>query len=250
MIPQYVSKSLVAASSTGVGTLSSASPGVATLNTSNLDTQRRISIFSASGSLATATFTIIGTREGGTPVRETITGPTSNVPVATTQDFLSVTSVSASSVIATTATFGTNTTGGTQWKPVNTHVTPCQLGCFITFSSTSAGPAISIEMTMDDPTTAFYAGSGGSGPQVPGGTVAPGGQAIPYNVPPQPIVSVAFSTVSTNTFGCINVTPASTATTPTNLQVPIWGWRMTLTSSSTAATPPTVNAAVIQAGIG
>jgi hypothetical protein len=248
LIPQYVSKSLVGASSTGIGTLSSASPGVATLNTSNLDTQRRISIFSASGTLATATFTIIGTRQGGTPVRETITGPTSNVPVATTQDFLSVTSVSASSVINTAATFGTNTTGGTPWNPVNTHVTPTHVGCFVTFSSTSAGMTASMELTMDDPTTAFYAGSGGSGPSVPGGVVAPGGQQIPFNVPPQVINAVTFSSVTSNTFGALNI--ASTAGgAPAAFAVPIWGWRMTLTSSSTAA-GISVNAAVIQAGIG
>lgn len=232
----------MAASSTGVGTLSTAA--VATLNSSNLDTQRRITIWTTGATSTSATITVIGIREGGTPVRETITGPTSNAPVATTQDFLSVTSVSASSVLGSIITFGTNTTGGTQWKPVNTHTTPVQVGCYLTFSS--SGVTASIEMTMDDPTTAFYAGSGGSGPQVPGGTVAPGGQAIPFNVPPQVFTAAAFSSLTANAFGCINAT-----STGAGYQVPVWGWRMTITSTSTATTgTPTVNAAVIQAGIG
>lgn len=247
MIPQYVSKTLLIASSTGIGTLSTAS--VSTVNSSNLDTQRRIIVWGSSNTSTSATITIIGTREGGTPVRETVTGPASagagaTATVATTQDFLSVTSVSASSVLSAPLTFGTNTTGGTPWKPVNNHgALPVQVGCYLTLSSSAI--TVSMEMTMDDPTTAFYAGSGGSGPGVPGGLVAVGGQQIPYNVPPQVINCTNFSSVTANTFGCINAT-----STGGGYQVPIWGWRMTLTSTSTAATPPNVNAAVIQAGIG
>jgi hypothetical protein len=242
LIPQYVQKLLIAASSTGLGTLSTAA--VATINSSVLDTQRRITAWTTGATSTSATITIIGTREGGTPVRETITGPTSNAAVATTQDFLSITSVSASSVLGSVITFGTNTSGGTQWKPINTHTTPIQVGCYLTLSSTSI--IASMEITMDDPTTAFYAGSGGSGPSVAGGLVAAGGQAIPYNVPPAVINCVGFSSVQANTFGALGIT--SSATAAPGFQVPFWGWRLTLTSSSSTA--GNVNAAVIQAGVG
>ncbi len=240
MIPQYVQKLLIAASSTGLGTLSTAA--VATINTSNMDTQRRVTAWTTGATAASGTITIIGTREGGTPVRETITGPASNTVIATTQDFLSITSVSASSAFGSIITLGTNTTGGTQWKPINTHTTPIQVGCYLTLSTTSV--IASMEITMDDPTTDFYASPTGTG--VAGGLVAAGGQAIPYNVPPAIINCVGFSSVQANTFGALGIT--SSATAAPGFQVPFWGWRLTLTSSSSTA--GNANAAVIQAGIG
>lgn len=228
--PIAITKALAAASSTGIGTLSSASPGVATLNTSNLDTQRRIIIWSTGATLASASFTITGTREGGgTLGSETITGPTSNTVVTTTQDFLSVTSVSASSVIANTATIGTNNVGGTPWQSVNLTVTPIQLGGAITFSSSANGMSAQIDLTMDNPFTFTPA--------------SPGGLPLPLNQPPIVFVSTLFSTAtSTNHAGAINAIGQALIT-------PIVAWRMTLTSSSTNAG---VNAvvSVVQAGIG
>jgi hypothetical protein len=236
--PTYLSKTLITASSTIVGTLSSASPGVAVLNTASLDTQRRIIIWSASGTLATASFTITGTREGGsgsakgvpasgTTVTETITGPASGTTVSTTQDFLSVTSVSASSVIATMATFGTNTLGGTPWQSVNLHVTPVQIGGAITFSSSANSMVAQVDYTMDSPFTF--------------GTPAPGG--LPALINAVPIVftsTTVFSSAVSNVSGPINF--IGTATTP------IVAWRMTLTSSSSSA--GNVNISAVQAGIG
>lgn len=223
--PIYVSKNLIAASSTGIGTLSSASPGVATLNSSSLGTQRRVTIWSTGATLASASFTVTGTREGGGVFSETITGPTSNAAVTTTQDFLTVTSVAASSVIANTATIGTNTQGGTAWKPANLHVTPQQLGCQLTLSSTAI--LVSVEYTMDDPTLC-------------GQAAVAGGSAIPFNAVPVATTSTAFSSVAANTWGLINVAGTQS--------LPIGWWRVTLTSTSSAA--GTVNAGVIQAGIG
>lgn len=227
MNPQYLQKSLIAASSTGIGTLSSASPGVATLNTSALDTQRRITIWSTGATLASASFTVTGTREGGGPVKETVTGPTSNAAVTTTQDFLTVTSVSASSVIANQVTFGTNTQGGTSWKPANLHITPQEIGCALTFSSTANSLTASMEYTFDDPTLC-------------GAAAVPGGQQIPFDAVPISMISTAFSSATGNTWGRLNVAGAQS--------VPIGWWRMTLTSSSSGA--GNVSAAVIQAGIG
>ncbi len=225
--PIYVSKNLVAASSTGIGTLSSASPGVATLNTSNLGTQRRVTIWSTGATLASASFTVTGTREGGGAVQETITGPTSNTAVATTQDFLTVTSVSASSVITNQATIGTNTQGGTAWNPANLHVTPQEIGCALVFSSTANSMTASMEFTFDNPT-------------ITSAGVVAGGLPAPVNSVPVSVISTAFSSATSNTWGRLNVAGSAT--------VPIGWWRMTLTSSSSGA--GTVNAAVIQAGIG
>lgn len=227
MLSQYIQKSLIAASSTGIGTLSSASPGVATLNTSQLDTQRRIAIWSTGATLASASFTVAGTREGGGTLKETITGPTSNAAVTTTQDFLSVTSVSASSVIANQAMIGTNTQGGSPWKPANLQIAQQEIGCALTFSSTANSMAASMEFTMDDPT-------------IVSSNTVPGGQVAPFNVVPVSVISTAFSSATGNTWGRLNAVGAAT--------MPIGWWRMTLTSSSSTA--GNVNAAVIQAGIG
>lgn len=229
MNPTYISKTLIAASSTGIGTISSASPAVATLNTSNLDTQRRISIFSASASLAAFSFTITGTRQGAGVVTETITGPTSNTAVATTADFLSVTSIAASCApIATPAIFGTNTQGGTPWQSVNLDLTPIQIGGALVFSTTANGMAASIEITMDNPF-------------LPPPAYVAGGLPYPINAQPAVFVSTAFSSVTSNNSDGINCIGAG-------LLVPIRAWRLTLTSSSSQA--GNVNFTAIQAGIG
>lgn len=227
-----VTKTLAAASSTGIGTISSASPAVATLNTSSLDTGRRISIWSTGSTLAGFTFTVIGIREGGGPMRETITGPTSNVAVATTQDFLSVSSIlPSSSPLTNVATVGTNTQGGTVWQSVNVFTNPVQLGANLTFSSTANGTLASIEVTGDNPF------------QDPNGYV-PGGIPNDLEVVPISFTSTAFSSVSGNTWESLNIVgPGS------GQMVPIRAWRLTITSSSTSATT-TVNVDALQAGVG
>lgn len=222
---QYLQKTLIAASSTGIGTISSA--GTATLNTSQLDTQRRVTVWSTGATLASASYTVIGTREGGGTLRETITGPTSNAAVATTQDFLSVTSILASSVTTSQATIGTNTQGGTAWKPANVQITPMEIGAALTFSSTANSMVASLEYTMDDPTLC-------------GGIQVQGGAAIPFNAVPISVISTAFSSAAGNTWGRLNLAGSAV--------IPIGWWRMTLTSSSSGA--GSVNAAVVQAGIG
>lgn len=225
--PTYFSKALAAASSTGIGTLSSASPGVATLNSSNLDTQRRIIIWSTGATLASASFTVTGTRQGAGVVQETITGPTSNTTVVTTQDFLSVTAVSASSVITNTATFGTNTQGGSPWQSVNVHVTPVQIGGQLVFSSTTVGNLGSIEYTMDNPF-------------LPPPAYVAGGLPYPINAQPIAFTSTTFSSASGNTINAINAIGQA-------LLVPIVAWRLTMTSSTASGT---ISVTAIQAGIG
>ena len=229
--PVYVSKNLVAASSTGIGTLSSAATTVATLNTSSLGTQRRITIWSTGSTLAGFTFTVIGTRDGGGTLQESITGPTSNAAVATTQDFLTVTSVLASSApLTNTATIGTNTQGGTPWQSVNVMVTlPMQIGGALTFSTTTSSMVGQIDLTMDNPF-------------LPPPAQVGGGMLYPVNAVPISFVSTVFSSGTlSNTLGAINAVGSAG-------MIPVTAWRLTLTSTSSGA--GTVSVAAVQAGIG
>jgi hypothetical protein len=229
--PVYVSKNLIAQSTNGIATFSSGATS-ATVNSSSLGTARRIAINASSGSEAGASFTITGTNQGGQVITETITGPTSNVAVATTQDFLTVTSVISSSAINSQVIIGTNTQGGTPWQGVNLNISPCQISGTMTFSSTANSMAAQIDMTMDYPF------------QVPQAGYPTGGLPYPINTLPVVVVSNVFSSGTTgNTMGMLNIT-SSTYITP----IPIAAWRMTLTSSSSGA--GTVNFAAIQAGIG
>lgn len=211
MQPLYVQKNLIAASSTGIGTLSSASPGVATLNTSNLDTQRRISIFSTGVTLASATFTVTGTREGGGVIRETLTGPTSNAAVSTTLDFLSVTAVSASSVIANTATFGTNSIGSSPWKIMSWHIAEFMIG--IAVITGSSLPNYTVEYTYEDPMGIYPSLSTAAGP-------------------------TPFSVAQLS---------SATGTQDSNIVVPVAAVRLTLNSNSSAGNTTMV---LLQSGIG
>ena len=230
--PVYVSKNLAAASSNGIATFSSGLSVSSAVNSSNLGTARRIQIAASSGSEAGATFTITGTNQTGQVITESLTGPTSNVAVATTQDFLTVTSVSASSVINSQVIVGTNTQGGTPWQGVNLGVSPCQIAGTMVFSSTANSMAAQIDLTCDYPF------------QIPVAGQPVGGLPYPINTYPQVVVSAVFSSgTAGNTMGMLNIT-STTFITP----IPIAAWRMTLTSSSSGA--GTVNFAGIQAGIG
>jgi hypothetical protein len=211
MQPIYVQKTLIAASSTGIGTLSSASPGVATLNTSNLDTQRRVIIWSTGATLASATFTVTGRREGGGVIRETITGPTSNTVVATTQDFLSVTSVSASSVINNGATIGTNSVGSSPWKMLNWHAYELNVGLAVIAGSSL--PNYTVEYTYEDPTGVYPSLSTAAGP-------------TPFSITPL---------------------AAQTTTLDSNLIIPVAAVRLTLNSNSSGGNTTLV---ILQTGIG
>ena len=214
MQPVYVSKNLIAASSTGIGTISSAGV-VSTLNSSSLGTGRRIAVW-GSTSVAT-TFQITGTSEFGSVISETITGSSIGTEVATTQDFLTVTAVTPGStaITSTTGYIGTNTQGGTPWQVVDTWRNPTGLGFNVT--PTTTGIVASLEVTMDYPSynrqTSLWAGNN-------------------TLTGPRPTISTACSSV--------------TAATNGNIAYPLAAWRITLTSTSSGA--GTVNATVIQSG--
>lgn len=211
MQPVVVSKNLIAASSTGLGTFSSA--GTVTLNTSSVGTGRRIIIW---GSTGTGTsIRIVGTNEFGTPIGETISGSSIGTAVATTQDFLTLTSVSVTGTInSTTGYIGTNTQGGTPWQAVNSYVTPINLGFNVTPTTTAV--IASLEYTFDYPAYSSVAF---------------------WNAPNPLVGPPAF--IST---ACSSVTAAANG----NINIPVSAWRITLTSTSSGA--GSANATVLQAG--
>lgn len=132
MQASIVVKSLAAASANNIATSQSlASAGSLNLNGSaasggvaTLDTQRRVIITSA-GNDSGITWTVIGTREGGQPIKDQFAG--GNVAAAQSNlDFLTVTSITASGATASTVTAGTNGVGSSPWKISADSISPPQ----------------------------------------------------------------------------------------------------------------------------
>lgn len=224
MQPIYVSKRLSAASSNGLGSVSTAAPSVVTLNSSLLDTGRRI-VFYSTADASTMTFTVTGIgSQRSKSFSETVVGSTaSGVAATTTSDFLQVTSVAVSSNANIPFLIGTSSVGGTQWHLTNWQGTPpMQLGGMISLSSSANGMTGRIDITMDDPTLSYPCPNHGPVPAV-------------FNSS-SPIGQIC----STNTWGIVNGDG--------NTLVPIVAWRLTITSSSSGAGE--VYASIIQAGIG
>lgn len=221
MQPIYVSKNLSAASSNGLGSVSTAATSVVTLNTSALDTGRRI-VFYSTADASTMTFTVTGYGDQRTKAfSETVTGSTaSGLAATTTSDFNQLTSVSVSSNANIPFLIGTSSVGGTQWKLTNWQgAPPMQIGAALVFSTSANGMTGQIDFTMSDPTQTFPNG------------------AVPTVFNSTTHVSVA---ASTNTWGIVNADGQNLT--------PVAAWRLTITSSSSGA--GTVSATVIQAGIG
>jgi hypothetical protein len=119
---------------------SAATGGVATL-----DTQRRVLVTTA-GAESGKTMVISGTTESGTAISETVALPNAGT-VATTKDFLTVTSAVISAAAAAGITIGTNASGSTPWRNANTHLTPFALQIN---SGISGSVTYSIETTQSD----------------------------------------------------------------------------------------------------
>lgn len=227
-MPQYLSKSL-AAISTHIGSISTASPGVTTLNASEIalvfTTQRRVSFLSANATdFSAVSFTVVGTQEGGNRITDTIVGSSTGTTAwATVQDFLTITSVTASSVLNGAVTIQANTQGGTSWQPVNTCANPTNIGFELTYASTRTTLLGTLEYSYDNPP--------GFGPQ----------NTLSSFSRPYPVTSTALSTTAnTNTAGvCL---------------LPIACWRMTITSTSTGSATVTsglkVYMTALQTGLG
>ncbi len=236
--PIYVSKQLNALSSAGIGSISSGQSSAASLNSSQLDTQRRISIWASSNGVTSASFLVTGTQEGGGSIYEWVTGPSSTTPSATVQDFLTVSSIAASSALQSQVVIGTNNQGSTPWQSVNVYITPINLGAYMHFTSTANGMIGSIEMTMDNPFSASQTAP------VPGGYAPLHRLSEGSTMPPfLPWISSAFSSMTSDNWDPINVAGPLAG----NL-MPIYAWRLLLTSSSSTAGNVDVHA--IQAGVG
>lgn len=153
--PIYTTVALVAAVTNGIAQ-AQALPGASGLNAvlngskvvagvAVLDTARRVVVTSA-GNDAAITFTIVGTRATGAALTETITG--ANGASVTTQDFLTVSSVTASAATASTIQVGTNGTGSSAWIPWDKYAD--QFAVSIAGFVQSGSPTWGIEYTYDD----------------------------------------------------------------------------------------------------
>lgn len=219
MQPIYVSKTLTAASSNGLGSVSTAATSVVTVNSSLLDTGRRL-VFYSTGDASSLTLTFTGNGEGrGATFSEAVVGSTAAGIAATTlSDFTQLTAVAISSNANIPILIGTSSVGGTSWKVVDYSIrsNPAALGAGLTFSSSAAGLTASIEMTMDDVTGAYPSPN--------------------FTVPRVFTSTSHVVNASTNSWGVVN--------NDINTIVPIAGWRLTITSSGTG----TVYATVLQSG--
>lgn len=220
MQPVYLSKTLAAASSNGLGSISTAVPSVITFNTSNLDTARRV-VFTSTGDASSLTVTFTGKTETGTIVSEAVHGSTATgINATTTADFLSLTAVSISSNANIPFLIGTSSVGGSPWKIVDYYSpTNPAISAALIFSTSANGMTGSIEVTLDDPTniTSFTS------------------RTVPFVFTSTSHVSVP---ASTNSFGVVN--------NDGNNLIPIAAYRLTVTSSATGA--GTVFATVLQSG--
>lgn len=219
-IPTYVTKNLTTASSTSIGSISTAAGGTVTLSCAILDTARRITVTSAS--LSGGTLTVIGLNQAGNVISEVITPSTTVGSAATTtQDFIKVTSVLLSCSLTNSSgglLIGTTTQGGTPWYSVDTVPNPTALSFQIGITSASTVVAASFEYTLDSPQ---YNNQTNTWPG-----------ANPTTGPRVSISSLGSTLTSTNTIGLISF--------------PITAWRITATSSSSSA--GSVLATVLQSG--
>lgn len=209
--PIYVSKYLVTANASNLGSISTAASPAVTLNSSlfPLAVSRRIQLSSTTSISSGLFFTITGTIDGGGVKTETIYSSTG--AAISTLDYLTVTSVYVSSgPLASPISIGTNNTGGTQWHVLD-YSRGGPVGGTITFSSSSNGMTGSLDWTMDDPT----------------GTWPIQRIGIAY---PQPIVwgsSGPLTGATGAVQGLVNLEGSYIT--------PAYAWRLTITSSSSAA---------------
>jgi hypothetical protein len=216
-----VTKTLLAASSTAVGSISTAAGGTVTLSCATLDTARRISVFSAS--LSPTSYIITGLNQYGKQITETVLASTTVVSVGTTtQDFLKVTAITISSILSTSGGLlvGTSTNGGTPWVSIDTTRNPTNIG--FQLQPASSLTQTNFEITDDYP---FYDPISGTWPQCASPTQGP-----------QPTISSLGSSV---------VGPGVTLG---SITTPFTAWRITFDSTGSSGTGGT-QASVMQLGV-
>jgi hypothetical protein len=145
-------KLLVALSSKGLGGISTAPTPVVTVNSSALDTARRVAVFSTAGSTSMS-LVVTGVIEGGGTKTEVMIGSSSaNTTINSVWDYVSLTSVVASSAANIPVWFGTSSMGGTPWKLVDWNKTPQELSGYVTLSTSANSMSGQFDVTLDDPT--------------------------------------------------------------------------------------------------
>jgi hypothetical protein len=152
--PIQVSLALADAADNNIAASQSPGAGAITLNgtvgTGTLTTARRV-IVTSGGNDTAITFTVIGTNRNGNAQSETITGA-SGAAASTTQDFLTVTSVTHTGSVAGTVKVGTNGVASSQWCSINYHTTPVNIGVGVVVSGTVN---FTVEVTYDNPNSPF-----------------------------------------------------------------------------------------------
>lgn len=177
---------------------------------------------------------VTGTNDGGDVITETVTGSTTAAsPRATTQDFLTITSVSFSSQnpINGPIHIGTNTQAGTPWTVTDLYRNPFNLSVALSFNSTLAATLANFEVTLDDITQIDT--------PLPKTLSTSPTVVVPF-VPTYFIPQVAGSTY-------ISTAAASGGSALGNLTAACAAWRITLTSAS--STSGGVFATGVQAGV-
>lgn len=135
---------LAASQSVGVG------GGALVLTGATLDAPRRIGITSG-GNDSGIKFTVTGTarpEQGGVVLVETIAGSNGGV-AQTTQDFATVTSITASAATASTVTAGTTAVASGPWVVWSSFASQFQVA--VQGNVLSGSPTYSLEFTQDDP---------------------------------------------------------------------------------------------------
>lgn len=229
MQPIYISKQiLVAGTSNIVGNISTAATPVVTVNSSSmpLDTQRRIIFSSTAVDTSSLTLTFTGTQQGGFAVTESVMGSTqgASTPISTRQDFLTVTSIVASSNANVPIIVGTSSVAGTPWQLSNWQIATPNYSAQVSLNSSQM--SASWEFTLADPTKTYPQGFG---------------SAI--------TVPIVFTSSGISAaVGSSGVTLGSSGTsTLASMSIPIAAWRITVTSSSSTYQ---AYATILQSGIG
>jgi hypothetical protein len=236
MLQTYLTKSLAASSSNFLGTFSSATTtlyttgataSVATASgaaATALDTQRRIIVWSSALDMSGLLVTLTGANDAGQAVTETIAASTAaGTTRQTTQDFLTITSVSFSSANPINAPIhiGTSTQGGTGWKVVDAIADSAfNFNLSLTFSSTISTTLANLELTLDDVTQTIK-----SPPRV---LSTASSVVVPFT--PANFIATTVGATALSTANASQTVPAVG-----NITAAFAAWRLTLTSSSSTA---------------
>ncbi len=210
-----LTKTMATISSGAVALVSSAvTPVVSTLNTSNYATQRRLSFWSSVALSSTNICTVVGKNESGLTITESIVPSTvANVANVSTQDFLSVSSVSVSAQLLGPLSIGLSSIGSTPWQMANTLAAPFLIGFNLVYASSGATISGSIDYTFSKTDNVYLNPLAG--------------------FVPSPTISTAISTTGVSTSGKIDF--------------PITAWRMTLNSTGNTGL---VTLNVVPSGLG